>query len=268
MFSRLATDYERLAVLERAPGERLLDMLAVGPKDVVLDLGCGPGNLTRSIRARTGGKLVGIDASAGMVAQARWHARGLGIAFDVGSAEEMAYDRSFNVIFCNSTLHWLATPGRAADGCFRALRRGGWIGVQAPATRQWFSLADQVAAAAMADPRTRGTFAGFRSPIFMLATVEQYAGLFSGSGFDVHDAWIEVETSRHTPREAEGLFAGMAAAAFFNPDCYDAPPDEAFFEGLSAVMRDTVANLAVSGDGLIDVTVQRLYLLAVKPLGG
>ncbi|KAF0144457.1 MAG: type 11 methyltransferase [Rhodospirillaceae bacterium] len=101
VFSRLAPSYERMAVLERATGERLLDMLAVGPRDFVLDLGCGPGHLTRRIRIRTNGKLVGVDASAGMIAQARWHAHGSGIIFQVKMAEELDFDRNFNVI-CQS----------------------------------------------------------------------------------------------------------------------------------------------------------------------
>ncbi|MEO5373182.1 MAG: methyltransferase domain-containing protein [Alphaproteobacteria bacterium] len=272
IFSRLAPDYERASFLERASGERLLDMLAVGPKDVVLDLGCGPGHLTRSIRGRTNGRLVGVDASAGMVAQARWNTRGLGITYQVCLAEDLDFDRTFNLIFCNSTLQWLTSPYRAVENCFRALRRGGWLGVQAPATAHWCSLAGEVAAAAASDPRTRTMFAHFRDPMFLLPTVADYTEVFTSVGFDVHDAWLEMETTRHTRAEALSLFETMAGAAYLNPDSYtdadmapDPAPDQAGIEALRDVASDTIAILAAA-DGFVEVTVHRLYLFAVKPL--
>ncbi|MBF0095422.1 MAG: methyltransferase domain-containing protein [Alphaproteobacteria bacterium] len=265
VFSRMAPDYERNAILERASGERLLDMLALGPMDFVLDLGCGPGHLTRSIRARTGGKLVGVDASAGMVAQARWNARGQDITFLIKDAEHLDFEHGFHVLFCNSAFHWFSSPERVVGGCLRALRRGGWLGLQVPATRQWFTLARDVAAAAAIHPRTREVFSRFRNPIFALGSVEEYVSLFSGGGFDVHDAWLELETTRHTPKEAFALFQAMAGAAFFNPNCYGDGADGAFFADLAQVAGDVIAT-QTADDGLIDVTVQRLYLFAVKPL--
>lgn len=53
--------------------ERLLDDLALHPNDRVVELGCGPGGLSRRILQRLGkdGKLVGVDASEGLLTQAR-----------------------------------------------------------------------------------------------------------------------------------------------------------------------------------------------------
>jgi ATP diphosphatase len=53
--------------------ERLLDDLAVRPGDRVVELGCGPGGFSRRILRRlgAGGVLVGVDASEGLLAQAR-----------------------------------------------------------------------------------------------------------------------------------------------------------------------------------------------------
>ena len=264
-FSRLAPYYEHLSLLERASGERLLDMLAIGPRDFVLDLGCGPGNMTRRIRTRTNGKLVGVDASAGMVAQARWHARGSGILFLSKDAEDLDFDRNFNVIFCNSALQWFSRPGRVVDGCYRALRRGGWLGAQAPATPQWCSLVRDVMAAAATDVRTKDDFQSFRDPMFLMATVGEYVALLSGPGFDVHDAWIERETTRHTPQDSLNLLRAMAGAALFNRACYRRAVSNTFFTHLNAVIHDTI--LAGSGeDGLIEMNVHRLYIFAIKPL--
>jgi ubiquinone/menaquinone biosynthesis C-methylase UbiE len=54
------------------PSERLLDELALRPTDRVVELGCGPGGMSRRILRRlgAGGVLVGVDGSAGLLEQA------------------------------------------------------------------------------------------------------------------------------------------------------------------------------------------------------
>jgi ubiquinone/menaquinone biosynthesis C-methylase UbiE len=62
--------------------ERLLDELALRPNDRVVELGCGPGGMSRRILRRlgAGGVLVGVDASAGLLEQARASLAGMGPA--------------------------------------------------------------------------------------------------------------------------------------------------------------------------------------------
>jgi ubiquinone/menaquinone biosynthesis C-methylase UbiE len=62
--------------------EQLLDDLALRPHDRVVELGCGPGGFSRRILRRlgAGGILVGVDASEGLLAQARGALAGLGPA--------------------------------------------------------------------------------------------------------------------------------------------------------------------------------------------
>src|SRR5437588_3961903 len=53
--------------------ERLLDELALRPNDRVVELGCGPGSFSQRVLRRLGegGVLVGVDASEGLLTQAR-----------------------------------------------------------------------------------------------------------------------------------------------------------------------------------------------------
>jgi ubiquinone/menaquinone biosynthesis C-methylase UbiE len=53
--------------------EQLLDEVALKPTDRVVEFGCGPGGFSRRILRRlgAGGVLVGVDASAGLLDQAR-----------------------------------------------------------------------------------------------------------------------------------------------------------------------------------------------------
>jgi ubiquinone/menaquinone biosynthesis C-methylase UbiE len=62
--------------------ERLLDELALRPGDRVVELGCGPGAFSRRILRRlgAGGVLVGVDATEGLLAQARAALTGAGPA--------------------------------------------------------------------------------------------------------------------------------------------------------------------------------------------
>jgi ubiquinone/menaquinone biosynthesis C-methylase UbiE len=66
----------RLEVQDRhlaGPSEKLLDDLQLRPTDRVVELGCGPGGFSRRILRRlgTGGVLVGVDSSPGLLGQAR-----------------------------------------------------------------------------------------------------------------------------------------------------------------------------------------------------
>ena len=72
-----STDAARRLAIQDAhfadTSERLLDDLALRPNDRVVELGCGPGGLSRRILGRLGkdGVLIGVDASDGLLTQAR-----------------------------------------------------------------------------------------------------------------------------------------------------------------------------------------------------
>lgn len=75
----------RLEIQDRhfaAPSEKLLDALALRPTDRVVELGCGPGGLSRRILARLGpgGVLVSVDSAAGLLEQAKASLAGVGTA--------------------------------------------------------------------------------------------------------------------------------------------------------------------------------------------
>src|ERR1035437_5135379 len=78
----------------------VVELLAAQPGEAILDLGCGDGVLTEKLAA-TGAVMTGVDASAGMVAQAR--ARGLNV--HQASADAMGYAGEFDAVFSNAALH-------------------------------------------------------------------------------------------------------------------------------------------------------------------
>lgn len=103
-----------------ALGSAVLDLLAPRAGERILDLGCGDGVLTRRL-VEAGADVVGIDADAAMVAAARTK----GLDARVGDARALAFDREFDAVFTNATLHWVGQPEIVTAGVRRALRPGG-----------------------------------------------------------------------------------------------------------------------------------------------
>ncbi|HEY7315122.1 MAG TPA: methyltransferase [Gemmataceae bacterium] len=91
--------------------ERLLDELALRPDDRVVEFGCGPGAFSRRILRRlgAGGVLVGVDATEGLLAQARAALAGAGPArFEPVKADVSALGswlEGANVVVGRAVLH-------------------------------------------------------------------------------------------------------------------------------------------------------------------
>ncbi|RME80105.1 MAG: methyltransferase domain-containing protein [Caldilineae bacterium] len=266
-FSTLADHYAERAVVQRSAGERLLDLLAIQPHEDVLDLGCGVGDLTRRIRELTRGTVVGMDASPGMIRQARERHADADIRFLLKKGEGLDDRDCYDVIYCNSVFQWFTEPRRVVANCYRALRLGGRMGVQAPAKRVYSPTFLAAVERVRSDPRTGATFAHFKEPWFLLETAEAYAALFEQAGFRVRLARIETVHSRHTPSDVFRVFDSGATAGYLNQACYDVPIDADYIEAFRAIVRRAFAEQA-GRDGRMDLVFHRIYLLAVKERGG
>ena len=211
----------------------------------------------------TAGKVVGIDPSEGMIAEARRDAP-RNVEFQVGTAESLDRPGQFDAIFCNSAFQWFRDPGRALANCHAALRPGGRMAIQAPARARYCPNFVEAVDALRLDPRTRETFSRFRSPWLFLETAEAYADLFRRAGFAVASAEIEEVKQRCTPAKAFEMFESGAAAGYLNPGCYEVewPTD------YLAAARDIIARqfeTQAAGDGQLELVFFRIYLLARKP---
>lgn len=114
----------------------------------VVDLGCGPGNLTTALRRRwPAAALEAIDSSEEMVAAAR--SRGVDATLcDVG---RWAPKPDTDVVVCNAVLHWVPEHRQLLRRWVSQLGRGAWIAVQMPGNFEQPS--HTLARALAADPR-------------------------------------------------------------------------------------------------------------------
>ncbi len=116
-------------------------MLGLGTGDQVLDVACGPGNFSRAFARAVGpaGLVVGLDASATMLARGAEELRRSGIAnlaLVRGDATDLPFRaRSFDGVACFAALHLFADPLAALDEMTRVLRSGGRIALMTSVRR-------------------------------------------------------------------------------------------------------------------------------------
>ena len=103
-------------------GKKLLEMLAPQAGELILDLGCGTGQLTAEIAA-TGAKVIGLDISESAIAQCRQNYPQ--IEFRIANGADFSCEQSFDAVFSNAALHWIHPPAAAVKYIYQALKPGG-----------------------------------------------------------------------------------------------------------------------------------------------
>jgi len=133
LFDRWSSTYDRRGLqlsTYRPVHDAVLARLQQLDPSVVVDLGCGTGQLTqRLVRTFPAATVIGIDVSDGMLAKAaaRFGADGDGVDGLVrADAEQLPFAvSSVDVVVCTESFHWYPDQARALDELARVLRPGG-----------------------------------------------------------------------------------------------------------------------------------------------
>ena len=114
------------------PFVELVGRIGAESPTTVVDLGCGPGNLTTLLRRRwPNARVQGIDASPEMVAKAQ----ALDPALDVEVGDLRDWVRTAepaDVVVSNATLQWLPGHLDLLPDLAGRVRAGGWLAFQVP----------------------------------------------------------------------------------------------------------------------------------------
>src|SRR3954453_20161314 len=112
-------------------GDLLARVGAAEPRRVV-DLGCGPGQLTATLTERwPTAAVVGVDSSPAMVEAAGPLASDR-LEFTRGDIASWRPEAPVDVIVSNAALQWVPEHRRVLPGLLDALTPGGWLAFQVP----------------------------------------------------------------------------------------------------------------------------------------
>jgi ubiquinone/menaquinone biosynthesis C-methylase UbiE len=177
---------------------KLVEELPVRAGDSVLDIGTGTGTIAFYAASLVGpsGKVVGVDLSKGMLAEAgkKLAASGLdNLEFMLADAEHLAFsDNSFDRIYCASAFFCVLEPLATLRHWYELLKIGGGLGFHAlPETSYfWVSVA-------------RDVLANYGFPYLLntpTGSIEKTRQLLSEAGFSDIDIHVE-NTGYYVPFE-------------------------------------------------------------------
>ncbi|MDI6794228.1 MAG: methyltransferase domain-containing protein [bacterium] len=190
--------YEKASTHQREWGAKLIAELGLRGTESVLDLGCGDGGLTTQIAELVPqGKVVGIDASQGMIDAARPKKR-RNLSFRRADINDLDFVERFDIVFSNATLHWVKDHKRLLQNVYRALRAGGRLRFNFAGTGNCSNFFN-VIREAIAQEQFSSAFATFEWPWYM-PPVDEYSTLAESSGLHNVRVWNE-NADRYFPDE-------------------------------------------------------------------
>ncbi len=125
--------YRRFADERARPFFDLVARIGAEAPRSVVDLGCGPGDLTVDLARRwPGAAILGIDSSPEMIAAARRGEQPPGVTFTVADLRDWQPDAPVDVLVCNAVLQWVPGHLGLLPRWVSWLSGGGWLAFQLP----------------------------------------------------------------------------------------------------------------------------------------
>src|ERR1700678_590630 len=269
VFDEIAAEYDRH---RPAYPDELVDqacrIAGIGDGDRVLEVGCGSGQLTRSLLAR-GLHVTALEPGKSLIALARPNLEGAGeVEFVNAQFEDAVLPREqFQAVFSASAFHWIdpeVSWQKAAD----VLVRGGtlalvqYCGISEPRTK-----ADQeatLAAIRQVAPDAAAEWPAYRDLDATLAGMEQRRGNvsqvwawlgshgiardYAGRLFSAVQVAVMPKLVQHTPAELNAILRTMSFYARLSPDQRQALEREfeAIYERLGRPIRASTAAALVT----------------------
>ena len=123
--------YRRFAAERFRPGYELMERISAVPRSLV-DLGCGTGELTVELCRRYPSAVsVGVDMSSAMLKKAECLSSH--VKWTEGDLECWEADRSYDLVFTNAALQWVANHDALIPRLVSIVAQGGTFAMQVPA---------------------------------------------------------------------------------------------------------------------------------------
>lgn len=231
--------------------ELLARIDADGPGSVV-DLGCGPGNLTRLLAARwPDAEVRGLDASPEMIERAR--ADEPGIHFEVADLRDWSPAAPVDVVVSHATLQWLPDHLELLPRLLGSVAPGGWFAFQVPGN---FDEPSHVIRAELAAEAAYAMFtAGVADPASHDPAV--YYDALSRAGVAV-DVWETTYT--HVLSGPDPVFAWVSGTGA--RPTLQALPDDLRVRFEAEFTRRLAAAYPTRADGTVLLPFRRIFAVA------
>ena len=132
--------YNRFREYRTEPVKMILERLQLGPRERIVDWGCGTGEHTVELALRSAqGFVVGIDSSPMMIQRALKLHEQLGpdvrprLQFKLADFRDFKADREYTVVFSNAAVQWVSDHRGVFTAAYHAVRKDGRLAVQIPA---------------------------------------------------------------------------------------------------------------------------------------
>jgi trans-aconitate methyltransferase len=181
----------------------LIAKLELRGDERILDVGCGDGKVTAELARAVGrGAVIGIDASPDMIryaSEAFPSGKNPQLEFQVMDARQIRFDRRFDLIFSNATLHWVDDHRAFLRGASACLRSGGRLVVSCGGKGNAHEVFNALRPE-LRQPRWRKYFRRLEAPYFFYSP-EDYLEWLPHFDFKSADVQLAARDAVHEGRE-------------------------------------------------------------------
>jgi len=127
--------HKRWASVNKGPfqsSKKLIELIGINKGDLVLDLACGTGAVTKEIQKKlqNSGYVVGVDTSITAIKIAKkWNDKKLNLDFVNIDAEKFSFSKKFDVVTCQYALFFFPDAQKALKNMRNSLKKSGKIGI-------------------------------------------------------------------------------------------------------------------------------------------
>jgi trans-aconitate 2-methyltransferase len=234
--------------------ELLARVGATAPAEVV-DLGCGPGNLTGLLAERwPEAHVAGLDSSPEMIATAR--ALGQPVSYAVADLREWRPERPVDVLVSNATLQWVPGHLHRLRALVEAVAPGGWFAFQVPGN---FDEPSHTLRAALAAEKPYAPYtSGAATPASHDPADYYYALAATGCTVDVWET-----TYFHVLSGPDPVFTWVSGTSL--RPTLQALPDSLREEFAVELRRRFDAAYPTRADGTVLLPFRRVFAVAQRP---
>jgi len=127
--------HKRWASVNKGPFQstkKLIELVKINKNNVVLDVACGTGVVTKQIQKKVGnaGHVIGVDTSTTAIKIAKkWNEKNKNLDFVNIDAENFSFSKKFDVITCQYALFFFPNAQKALKNMKNSLKKSGKIGI-------------------------------------------------------------------------------------------------------------------------------------------